>query len=156
WLDDDLAAKTNEERFAYYKKHLGTRVADYTNEHDRIRLLEDRSGNGKADTSTIFADGYNGPLDGTGAGLLARRGDIYYTSIPDLWKLRDTKSTGVANFQERLHTGFGVHVAFRGHDMHGLLIGPDGKLYFSIGDRGYNVPNLGRPIVNLESGGVFR
>ena len=156
WLDDDLAAKTNAERFAYYKKHLGDKVANYTKEHDRIRLLEDRAGVGKADASTIFADGYNGPLDGTGAGVLARRGDIFYTCIPDLWRLRDTKNTGVANEQERLHTGFGVHVAFRGHDMHGLVIGPDGKLYFSIGDRGYNVPNLPHDIVNLESGGVFR
>jgi quinoprotein glucose dehydrogenase len=156
WLDDDLAATTNDERFAYYKKHLGDKVANYTKEHDRIRLLEDRAGVGKADASTIFADGYNGPLDGTGAGVLARHGEIFYTCIPDLWRLRDTKNTGVANEQERLHTGFGVHVAFRGHDMHGLTMGPDGKLYFSIGDRGYNVPNSSHDIVNLESGGVLR
>ena len=37
--------------------------------------------------------------------------------------------------------------------MHGLIVGHDGRLYFSIGDRGYNVSEK---IKNLESGAVFR
>src|SRR6185312_7976138 len=98
-----------------------------------------------------------GPLDGTGAGLLARRGDIFYTCIPDLWRLRDTKNTGVADVQDRLYTGFGVHVAFIGHDMHGLTIGPDGRLYFSIGDRGLNVTTReGKKLYAPDTGAVLR
>ena len=90
---------------------------------------------------------------GTGAGVLSYRDKVYYTCIPDLFLLQDTNNDGVADKRESLHTGFGVHFAFRGHDMHGLIVGHDGRLYFSIGDRGYNVSPS---IRNLDSGAVFR
>ena len=90
---------------------------------------------------------------GTGAGVLSYRDKVYYTCIPDLFLLQDTNKDGVADKRESLYTGFGVHFAFRGHDMHGLIVGHDGRLYFSIGDRGYNVS---KKIKNLESGAVFR
>ena len=39
-------------------------------EGDRIVILEDSKGTGKADKSSIFADGFNHILDGVGAGVL--------------------------------------------------------------------------------------
>ncbi|HEY2252456.1 MAG TPA: glucose dehydrogenase, partial [Planctomycetaceae bacterium] len=139
WLDDDLAAETVEDRLAYFRKHKGDKISDYTKEQDRITLLEDREGVGRADTSTVFADGFNDVLEGTGAGVLARGGNIWYTNIPHLWLLRDENGDGKADVRKPLLAGFGVRVAFRGHDLHGLIFGPDGRLYFSIGDRGFNV-----------------
>src|SRR5207302_5675855 len=46
---------------------------------------------------------------------------------------------------------------FLGHDLHDLHFGPDGKIYFSIGDRGANIKLLdGRSVANTESGSIFR
>ncbi|MBS0263199.1 MAG: HEAT repeat domain-containing protein [Planctomycetes bacterium] len=157
WLDDDLAAQTLEDRLAYFWKHLGNKVWQYTNEEDRIRILADTNGDGKADSSTIFSDGYNAVLEGTGAGVLARGGDVWYTNIPHLWRLRDTDGDGKDDLRKPLHYGYGVRVALRGHDMHGLTFGPDGRIYFSIGDRGFNVTSQeGKRFVYPDQGAVLR
>ncbi|NBS04219.1 MAG: hypothetical protein EBS64_03155, partial [Verrucomicrobia bacterium] len=66
-------------------------------------------------------------------------GWVYVTAIPDVWRLKDTDGDGVADVKELVATGFGCHIAYAGHDMHGLRLGPDGRIYWSIGDKGLNV-----------------
>lgn len=157
WLDEELACRTVDDREAEMKRHLGARFATYSEHSERIRLLEDRSGSGKADHATVFADHFNTPLDGIGAGILASRGNVWYANIPNLWLLRDTNADGVADVRRSLHYGFGVRVGFLGHDLHGPRFGPDGKLYFSSGDRGSNVKVAdGRFVGNPDTGCVFR
>ncbi|QDU29839.1 Quinoprotein glucose dehydrogenase B precursor [Anatilimnocola aggregata] len=157
WLDDDIAAQTVEDRLAYVKKHLKEKASDYTKYDDRIRLLTDTDGDGKADKSSVFADGFNEIVDGTGAGVIEYRGNVYYTNIPHLWMLKDVDANEQAEVRQSLAYGFGVRYAFRGHDMHGLIIGPDGRLYFSIGDRGLNVTTKeGKRLINPSSGAVLR
>src|SRR5207253_5002757 len=105
----------------------------------------------------VFADGFHNAETGIGAGVLARQGSVYYTCIPDLWLLKDTKGDGKADVRQSLSMGYGVHIAFLGHDLHGLRIGPDGRLYFSIGDRGINVVTReGKPLVYPDEGAVLR
>jgi quinoprotein glucose dehydrogenase len=156
WLDDDLACRTVADRLAMLKKHTGPRFADYGVHHDRVRLIEDTDGDGKADRSTVFADGFHSPSTGIGAGLLTRGRDVWYACIPDLWRLRDTKGTGRADERRALQHGYGVRFGFIGHDLHGLRFGPDGKLYFSIGDRGLHVETEGRTVSSTETGAVLR
>ena len=156
WVDDDLAARTVADREAFYKKHLGKSLEKFTKYDDRIRLLVDTDDDFKIDQGTVFAEGFNGLVQGAGAGVLAIGDDVYYTCIPDLWKLQDIDGDGQADTRESLHSGYGVHVAFRGHDMHGLIMGPDGRLYFSIGDRGYNVHTPESHLENPYSGAVLR
>ncbi len=156
WLDDDLACRTVGDRIALYKKHLKGKFPTYEVDHDRVRLVEDTKGTGRADKATVFADGFKNAGAGLGSGVLARNGKVWYTCIPDLWLLEDTKGTGRADVKKSLHTGFGVHVSFIGHDMHGLRYGPDGRLYFSIGDRGLNVETNGKTISAPDTGSVLR
>src|SRR5204863_724524 len=121
------------------------------------RLVVDSDGDGKADKATIFADGFSHLHDGIGSGVLARDGKVWYTCIPDLYLLEDTKGTGTADVKKSLQTGYGVRTGFLGHDLHGLRFGPDGKLYFSIGDRGTNVKAVdGRTVFLPDTGAVFR
>jgi quinoprotein glucose dehydrogenase len=157
WLPEELASRTVDERLAEMKRHLGRRFDSYTNESERVRLVEDRAGTGKADHATVFAEHFNTPLDGIGAGVLARNGNVWFANIPNLWLLRDTNNDGFADFRTSLHYGFGVRVGFLGHDLHGLRFGPDGKIYFSIGDRGSNIKVAdGRTVGEPEMGCVFR
>src|SRR6267378_2181816 len=130
WLDEELACRTVDDRLAEMKRHLGQRFETYTDRSERIRLLEDRARAGKADRATIFADGFNTPLDGIGAGVLARQGNVWYANIPNLWLLRDTNNDGVADIRNSLHYGFG--------------------------DRGSNVKLAdGRTVGNPDTGCVF-
>lgn len=156
WLDDDLACRTVDDRVAMYRKHLGNKFSSYGTEHDRVRLVEDTDGDGHADRATVFADDFHNIPDGLGAGVLARGGNVWYTCIPDLWLLRDRDGDGRADERKSLHRGYGVHVGFLGHDLHGLRFGPDGKLYFSIGDRGFNVQADGRRLAVPDMGSVLR
>ena len=111
WLMDDLAAQTIEDRLAMYEKWADQHeegIAFYTNKQDRIRLLTDRNNDGVFDRVTDFASGFNAPLDGTGAGVLAMNGTVWYTNIPNLWRLEDFDEDGKADRREIIYTGFGV------------------------------------------------
>jgi len=157
WLDDDLACRTVADRVAMYQKYLGKGFEAYRVQHERVRRIVDRDGDGRADAATVFADGFNDPAAGIGAGLLARKEDVWYACIPWLWKLRDTNGDSRADRRTLLHEGYGVHVGFLGHDLHGLRFGPDGRLYFSIGDRGFNVTTGdGRTLAVPDTGSVLR
>ena len=142
WLDEDIASHTTDARLAMmHKFYPDPKVfaESFEKFEERIVTLDDSTGAGHADKTTIFADGFHDALDGTGAGVLARGNEVWWTCIPNLWRFTDSNGDGKADAKEKLLSGFGVKFAFRGHDMHGLRFGPDGKLYWSIGDRSLSV-----------------
>ncbi len=156
-LDVDLAVRTVDDRIAYLRKYMGDEIGNMEIATDRIRRLVDTDGDGTVDQSSVFVDGFRNIADGIGAGVLARKGQVFYTNIPDLWRFTDYDQDGKPEESKSLHYGYGVRTGFLGHDLHGLVMGPDGKIYFSIGDRGTHVETFdGRTISLPDTGAVFR
>src|SRR6185503_16236523 len=80
-------------------------MLDYPNAQTsgRIRLLEDRDGDGRYETATVFADQLPFPN-----GVLPWRGGVLVTAAPDIWHLSDTNGDGRADERRVLFTGFGL------------------------------------------------
>lgn len=157
-IRDDFRAVTVEDRTKLYEKFAASFPEGwFTAVADRIVRLEDRDGNGAADHRTLFSDRFSEALDGIGFSVLADDGHVYFTCIPHVWKLTDTDDDGAADEEEKISTGYGVRVSFIGHDLHGIVRGPDGRLYFSVGDRGYHVTDAsGKVHEGSGRGAVFR
>ena len=159
WMMDELAIQRLDDRMAQYDKWIaaGKFSPDYfTAVADRVVKIRDSDGDGTADSHSLFAE-FSEPLDGIAASVLAYKDKVYFTCIPHLWLLADPDQDGIAESRVSLQKGFGLRSGVSGHDMHGLEFGPDGKLYWSIGDRGYNfVSKEGKHFKDAESGAVFR
>ena len=124
---------------------------------ERIRLIEDTNGDGKADKSTVYAEGFNEEFNGVMAGVMPYGDDVLATVYPDLWRATDTDGDGQADKKEIMFRGFGVHAAMDGHDLHGLTVGPEGKIYFSCGDNGFSIKTKeGKQLHHPNTGGVLR
>jgi putative membrane-bound dehydrogenase-like protein len=105
---------------------------------DRILILEDSRGVGKADKVTTFYQskellapmGIAVAKDPVGPGY-----KVYVCQSPDILLFEDKDGDGKADGPpKKLLSGFrGID---HDHGVHGILIGPDGKLYFSVGDQG--------------------
>lgn len=156
WKDEDLACLTVADRVRKYEKHVADKLAHYARYSERVRRLVDRDGDGVYDGSTVFADGFAELADGVASGVLPVGGDVWFTNIPKLWRLRDTNGDGVADERTAVHDGYGVHSSLIGHDLHGLIVGPDRRLYFSIGDRGLHVQQRDRTLAYPHEGAVLR
>jgi putative membrane-bound dehydrogenase-like protein len=107
-------------------------------EGDRIVILEDTTGSGKADKATVFYQGKDliAPLgvavakEPTGPGY-----KVFVCQSPDILVFEDKNGVGKADGPpKKLLSGFGGFD--HDHGVHGIFIGPDGKLYFTVGDTG--------------------
>jgi len=67
----------------------------------RIRMLEDRNGDGIYERATLFATNLAFPN-----GVMPWKNGILVTAAPDIWFLADTNGDGVADIREKVLTGF--------------------------------------------------
>ncbi|WP_406697185.1 PVC-type heme-binding CxxCH protein [Singulisphaera sp. Ch08] len=129
WVTEGLNYRLQRARNAGLKK---------IEEADRIKILEDTDGDGKADKVTVFADHiFPVPM---GLAVEERYGKdgkykgckVYIGNSPDLLVLEDTDGDDKADKRYPLLTGFGG--VDSDHGVHGMVLGLDGKLYFTHGD----------------------
>lgn len=155
-LDADLACRTVEDRIHMLRMYFAENAPSLERFSERVRQIR-RGSDGRSAGSTVFADGFQALEGGLASGVLARGGDVWFTDIPHLWRLRDRNGDGRADERTSLSRGYGVRVGFLGHDLHGLRLGPDGRLYFTVGDRGADVVTReGRRWSVPDTGAVFR
>ncbi len=90
---------------------------------DRLVILEDTDGDGRADTSKVFADDLHVPLS-----FEFGDGGVYVSEQPNLTFLADTDGDDRADVHEVLLSGFGTEDSH--HSLHDFIWTPDGALLF--------------------------
>lgn len=93
---------------------------------DKIIILEDTNGDGKADKHTVFADHLYLPL-----GFELGDGGVYVSQEPNLVFLKDTTGDDKADIKQIILHGFGTEDSH--HAISAFTWGPDGALYFHEG-----------------------
>ncbi|MCG8586339.1 MAG: GDSL-type esterase/lipase family protein, partial [Pirellulales bacterium] len=91
--------------------------------NDKLVILEDTDGDGRADKSSVFADDLHIPLS-----FEFGDGGVYVSEMPDLTFLKDTDGDGKADYRRRVLTGFGTEDSH--HSLHDITWTPDGDLIF--------------------------
>lgn len=117
---------------------------------DKIKVLEDTTGDGRADKVTVFADGVFCPMS------ICVAGDkVYVATSPDLWVYEDKNGDLVADGPpQKVLTGFGG--VNHDHGAHSLVLGPDHKWWMAHGDGGFDVTGTDGSHIQYQWGAMLR
>ena len=113
-------------------------TVDYPNEikdgeavgDDRIKILEDTDGDGRADKVTVFAEGLNIPTS-----LTFANDGVIVAHAPHFLFLKDTDGDDVADVREVMFTGWGTFDTHAGPS--NLQYGPDNRIWGTVGYAGF-------------------
>lgn len=158
WVPTVHTLETVEQLRAFYRKVMapenskangwipdlnqdGTRdIRDLAELKERVHRLQDTDGDGLADLSQVVAEGFNhDPTFDVAGGILAHEGDLLVGVPPGVYRLTDKNGDGAIDGHTTISEGYNTHPAFGGHGISGLIIGPDGRLYWEVGDMGFSV-----------------
>lgn len=111
---------------------------DMTVQKEHIYRLEDVSGNGLADRSQLVVEDFHDEVTDVAGAVLAWDDELFVGVGPDMWRIQDRNNDGIADEKTSISHGYGVHIGFGGHGMSGATMGPDGRIYWGIGDIGFS------------------
>ena len=117
--------------------------------NDKLIILEDTNGDGKADKQTTFADGLQLPL-----GFELAPEGVYLSQGTNFMLLRDTNGDDVADTREILLSGFDDHDTHHAH--HAYTTDPSGAIYMGEGVFLVNDIETSYGPVRGTNGGFFR
>lgn len=156
WEIGSIQLKTVEEKRAFLHKVLSPENSkknewlkdlngdgshdwrDMTVEKEHVYRLVDMNGDGVADQSQLVVEDFNDEVTDVAGAILSHGDDLFVGVAPDLWRMKDRNGDGIADEKTSISHGYGIHVGFGGHGMSGLEMGPDGKIYWGIGDIGFS------------------
>ena len=156
WEIPSIRMQTVEDRRAFLRKELSPENSskntwlkdlngdsshdwkDLTVEKEKVYRLEDLNGDGVADQAQLVVDDFHEEVTDVAGGVLAEQDDLYVAVGPELWRMKDKNGDGIADERNMISSGYGVHIGFSGHGMSGIEMGPDGRIYWQIGDIGFN------------------
>lgn len=160
WMTPSIALQSVEDRRAFLHKIFSPEnstknewLPDLNNdgshdwkdlavEEDEVWKLTDEDGDGRADVAKRILSAFHDEVTDVAGALLVRENDVFVGIGPDMWRLRDTNDDEVLDEKESISTGYAVHIGFSGHGMSGAIEGPDGRIYWGIGDIGANITAL--------------
>ncbi len=156
WEIGSIALKNVEEKRAFLRKVLAPENSDkntwhadlngdgsrdwrdMTVEKEHVYRVADTDGDGLADLSQLEVEDFNDEITDAAGGVMKHGDDLFVAIGPDMWKINDTDNDGLADEKKSLSHGYGVHIGFSGHGMSGVEMGPDGRVYWQIGDIGFS------------------
>ncbi|PYT27987.1 MAG: hypothetical protein DMG57_16430 [Acidobacteria bacterium] len=127
-------------------KHL----KDYRPQGDRILILEDTDGDGKADKLTVFdqSPALRSPL-----GIAVLGNKVIISQSPDVIVYTKDEQDHIVK-KEVLLTGW--HGEDHDHGVHAVVFGPDGRYYLNNGDPGFDITDKsGNHLVDAHSGPYY-
>ena len=128
-VDRPIVADFDEEGRLYVADSSGSNdkvEKQLADKPHRIVRLEDKNGDGRFDTSIVFADKMMFP-----EGAMWFDGSLYVAAPPSIWKLTDTNGDGVADRREEWFEG--KTLTGCANDLHGPYLGLDGSIYWTKG-----------------------
>ncbi|MEN9703567.1 MAG: hypothetical protein RLZZ209_995, partial [Bacteroidota bacterium] len=113
---------------------------------DRIVILEDTDGDGQADSRKVF---YQSPELNSPLGIAVLDSMVIVSQSPYIWRMFDDNRDGKADRKEVMFSGIGGDQ--HDHGAHAFTFGPDGKLYFNIGNEGKQLLDAkGNPVLDQD------
>lgn len=116
---------------------------------DKIIVLKDSTGDGKADQRTVFVDNLLIPT-----GVVPGDGGVYVANSTDLVHYSDTDGDGKADRTRVVLSGFGTEDTH--HLLHTLRWGPDGALYMNQSIYIHSHVETPMGVKRLLGGGIWR